>query len=238
MIKKKLLPIVLAGFYSLGLQAAPVGSNASSPASEKADQSTPDSVQHDAAAAEALASQLQKINTLSARFTQSAVDSKGQTKMEKGTMQLKKPDRFRWQVTEPFDQEIIAHGGKVWMLDPDFKQAVIKRQDDGSGPTPVQLLSGDARLFLKDYRVVRMNYGKEVVYTLRPAGTSELFESLDIHFASQQLSAISLKDSLGGKRRIDFSNVKINGRVKDALFVPDIQRLKKEGFDVIDESGA
>ncbi|MGB1271796.1 MAG: outer membrane lipoprotein chaperone LolA, partial [Endozoicomonas sp.] len=181
---------------------------------------------------------LQKINTLSARFAQSSVDSKGQTKMEKGIIQLKKPDRFRWQVTEPFNQEIIAHGGKIWMLDPDFKQVVIKRQDASAGPTPVQLLSGDARRFLKDYRVVRMNYGEEVVYTLRPAVSSELFENLDIHFAGQQLSAISLKDSLGGKRRIDFSSVKVNGGVKDALFVPDIQRLKKEGFDVIDESGA
>ena len=192
---------------------------------------------HDKKAADVLAKKLQTMNTVSANFSQSTVDKSGRPKIEKGNMQFKRPNQFRWNITSPFSQEIIAKGDKLWMLDPDFKQVVIKKQDNQSGPTAVQLLSGDAGEFLKEYDVTRNNYGPEVVYTLRHRNASDLFETLEIHFSRNEISAISIVDALGGKQRIDFTRVDINQPVDNKLFDPDLKKLKKAGFDIIDESG-
>lgn len=238
MIKKMRLLAVLPLFFPVSLPVWSVEQKSVQASTlAKSETSTPANVKHDTKAADELAKTLQSMITVSARFSQSTIDKSGRPKVEKGSMQLKRPNQFRWNITSPFNQEIIAKGGKLWMLDPDFKQVVIKKQDDQSGTTAVQLLSGDASVFLKEYGVTRMNYGPEVVYTLRPRKVSDLFEKLELHFSRDQISAISIVDSLGGKRRIDFTRVELNQPVATHLFEPDVKKLEKEGFDVIDESG-
>ncbi|WP_422445037.1 outer membrane lipoprotein chaperone LolA [Endozoicomonas sp. ALB091] len=237
MIKKTplltVLPMVFA--ISMPVWSAEQASTHSSMLA-RAQSNTPASIKHDQKAADALAKKLQAMNTVSANFSQSTIDKSGRSKVEKGSMQLKRPNQFRWHITSPFNQEIIAKDGKLWMLDPDFKQVVIKKMDNQSGPTAVQLLSGDASEFLMEYAVTRMNYGPEVVYTLKPGKASDLFERLEIHFSREEISAITIVDSLGGKRRIDFTRVNLNQPVDNTLFEPDLQTLEKAGFDIIDES--
>ncbi|WP_257264104.1 outer membrane lipoprotein chaperone LolA [Endozoicomonas sp. ONNA2] len=237
MFKKARLFVVLSLVFSVSI---PVWSTAQKPAHTsqftRAESSTPASIKHDKQAAQALANKLQAMNTVSANFSQNTLDKSGQPKVEKGSMQLKRPNQFRWNITSPFNQEIIANSGKLWILDPDFKQVVIKKQDNQSGPAAIQLLSGDASEFLTEYTVTRMNYGPEVVYTLRPLKASDLFEMLEIHFSRDQISAISMVDALGGKRRIDFTRVNLNQPLDNKLFEPDLKKLEKAGFDVIDES--
>ena len=238
MMKKTRLFAVLPLVFTISMPVWSVEQKSVQPSMQaKAESSTPASMKHDKKAVDELSKKLQAMNTVSANFSQSTMDKSGRPKVEKGSMQLKRPNQFRWNITSPFNQEIIAKGGKLWMLDPDFKQVVIKKQDNQSGPTAVQLLSGDAREFLTEYAVTRMNYGPEVVYTLRPRKVSDLFEMLEIHFSRDEISAISIVDSLGGKRRIDFTRVNLNQPVDNKLFEPDLKKLKKAGFDIIDESG-
>ena len=176
MMKKMRLLAVLPLVFSVSLPVWSVEQKSVQASTlAKSESSTPANVKHDKKAADQLAKTLQSMITVSASFSQSTIDKSGRPKVEKGSMQLKRPNQFRWNITSPFNQEIIAKGGKLWMLDPDFKQVVIKKQDDQSGPTAVQLLSGDASVFLKEYGVTRMNYGPEVVYTLRPRKVSDLF---------------------------------------------------------------
>ncbi len=189
-------------------------------------------VEKPATAAQQLAQKLTAMNTISAEFTQSNDKSKGPA--EQGTMELQRPNRFRWNITSPFHQEIVANDARLWVVDPDFKQVVIKKQD--SGPTAVQLLSGDANRFLQDYSVVQVNQGKDVTFSLTPRKPSELFDSLDIRFSKDQLAAITIVDALGGKRRIEFTRVTINQPVAGNLFEPDLKQLKKKGYDIIDET--
>lgn len=193
-------------------------------------------VSHDQQAAEHLANRLQDISSLSAAFSQSTIDKSGMPKVEQGEMQLKRPNQFRWLVTRPFSQEIISSEGKLWMLDPDFQQVVIKNQADQSNPTAVQLLSGNAIGFLQDYLVMGGGSGADVVYTLKPKTVSDLFEQLEIHFKQDQLSTITIFDALGGERRIEFTQVKVNQPINNQLFVPDLKKLEQAGYDIIDES--
>lgn len=237
MIKKSRLLVVLPLFFSVSLPAWSVVQPAIQASTQTAVEShSPAHIQHDKKAANELANTLQAMTTVSANFSQSTIDKNGRSKVEKGSMQLKRPNRFRWNITSPFHQEIIAKEGKLWILDPDFKQVVIKKQDNQSGPTAVQLLSGNASAFLADYGVMRINYGAEVVYTLRPRKVSDLFEMLELHFVRDRITTITIVDSLGGKRRIDFTGLELNRPVANKLFEPDLAKLQKAGFDIIDES--
>lgn len=226
MLRKYLLMVVLSSCCSLSLQAAPVPEKPQT-------LTTAPGVQHDKQAVEALARSLESIHSLSAHFEQQALTPKGRRKTESGEVFIKRPGQFRWNTRQPFQQSIVSREDKIWMVDIDLMQVVIKKQDDTMGPTPVQLLSGDARAFLQDYQVVRLGEAdKELVYTLRPVGKSELFERLDITFRKGVLTSMTLKDSLGGKRQITFSDVNINDRMDDKLF----QVVIPKGFDVIDET--
>ena len=189
---------------------------------------------HDEKAAVQLAEKLQAMTSLSAHFSQNSSSKDG--RVERGEMQLKRPNQFRWQVTAPFNQEIIASEGKLWMLDPDFLQVVIKNQADQSGPTAVQLLSGNAASFLRDYLVSGKGSAADAIYTLTPKNGSDLFEQLEIQFKQDQLATSTILDAFGGNRRIEFTKVAVNQPIASDLFRPDLNKLKQAGYDIIDES--
>jgi outer membrane lipoprotein carrier protein len=180
-----------------------------------------------------LAEKLESIKSLSAHFQQDAISSDGRSKRESGEMQMKRPDLFRWVTTEPFQQEIVAHGKKVWMVDNDLQQVIVQNQDARMANTPAQLLTGNARELLKQYTVSVYSRDRQEKYTLTPRKESDLFEKLDIDFRQGVLASIELNDSLGGKRRILFSEVKENRDLADKLF----EVKPPKDYDVIDETG-
>lgn len=187
---------------------------------------------NDEKASQALAEKLESLKSLTAHFQQEAVSSDGRTQTEAGEMQMKRPDLFRWVTREPFEQEIVAHGNKVWMVDRELQQVIIQQQDTRMANTPAQLLTGNARELLKQYNVSVYSKDRNEKYTLTPKAESDLFEKLDIDFHQGRLASIELSDSLGGKRRVLFSEVKENTELKDSLF----EVTPPKGFDVIDET--
>ncbi|WP_263079408.1 outer membrane lipoprotein chaperone LolA [Endozoicomonas sp. Mp262] len=189
-------------------------------------------VKNDKAAVDALVGKLEAIRTLSARFNQESLQENGRSQSQSGEIQLKRPNMYRWLTREPYSQEIISRDGRVWNIDNDLMQAVIQEQDLSSQNTPVQLLSGNARDFLKDYNVTRVSAKGDETYSLRPTAGNDLFELLEIHFKQNQLSALFIKDSLGGKRRIELKQVNTNGMISSSRFKARIPK----GYDVIDET--
>ncbi|WP_051786437.1 outer membrane lipoprotein chaperone LolA [Endozoicomonas numazuensis] len=187
---------------------------------------------NDEKASHSLAEKLEALKSLTAHFQQDAISSDGRSQTESGEMQMKRPDLFRWVTTEPYKQEIVAHGSKVWMVDSDLQQVIIQKQDARMANTPAQLLTGNARELLKQYNVSVYSKDRNEKFTLTPKAESDLFEKLNIDFRQGTLTSIELSDSLGGKRRILFSEVKENGQVNDDLF----EVKPPKGFDVIDET--
>lgn len=240
MLKKTLLTVMMTTLLATSLQAAPLlesgsgsGSVSGSGSGENLLKPTsPAGEQHDQKAATDLAEKLQSIKTLSASYTLKSQSDRRKMQTESGEMQIKRPNQFRWDVASPYIQHTISRDEKVWIIEPAVLQVVIKRQDDSMGATPVQLLSGDAKAFLEDYRVIRINYDSEQTYTLRPRNNNGPFKQLDVSFRQDKLSGITLKDNLGGTRQISFSDVKMNGDIDDSRFKADYSK----DFDVIDET--
>ncbi len=186
---------------------------------------------NDSKAVEELVKKLKSIRTLSAQFNQEVLADNGRRQVLSGELQLKRPSMFRWVTKQPYSQEIVTRDDKVWNVDHDLMQVVIQKQDTESENTPVQLLSGDAREFLKNYYVVVNDYRGDKTYSLRPTGNDALFDLLEIHFKKGELTGFSMTDSMGGRRKVDLQQVNINGMISNSRF----RASYPKSYDVIDE---
>lgn len=197
----------------------------------------------EADATAALNRALAKLGSLEAQFSQKTIVANSpaarpnqglrpshMNRSYSGVMQVKRPGQFRWQTTSPMQQLIVTNGQTVWIYDPDLEQATRQQMDSQVGNTPALLLSGQVDQIKAAFRVSQPNRNL-ASFVLYPRGKDGSFESLTIRFQGDVPSQMVLQDSLGQKTDIQFSNVKLNPRLNDQLFVfkPPV------GTDVIDQ---
>ena len=188
---------------------------------------------------------LSKLNSLEANFTQTTQATNTVAKRPTanqglkashlnqtftGVMQVKRPGQFRWETTSPSKQLIVASGSTVWIYDPDLEQAVRQKMDEQVGNTPALLLSGQASSIMKSFKVTQPDI-KQAYFVLYPKSEDGVFESLGLRFANNVPSQMILKDSLGQKTTINFSNAKLNPTLSAGLF----NFTPPKGTDVINE---
>lgn len=177
---------------------------------------------------------LTKISSMQANFEQHTIDPKGQTMQTlKGQMSVQRPYLFRWDTQKPFVQQVIANGQTVWIYDPDLQQATKQKLDKQVGNTPALLLSGDSKKIAQSFTVSQEKGLSAVqgVFILKPKDKEAVFESLKLIFNNQRLNSMQLKDSLGQRTDIFFSQMQVNGKIAPSLF----QFTPPKDVDVIDE---
>ena len=90
---------------------------------------------------------LETTKTLRADFSQIVVAKNGRRPQQSvGTMMISRPGKFRWQIDKPYSQLLVGDGERVWMYDPDLRQATVKKMDAALGSTPAALLVGGNKL--------------------------------------------------------------------------------------------
>ena len=189
----------------------------------------------DREAAAELAGLLSGIQTLSARFEQQTLDDSGKRLQEsRGDMLLKRPNLFRWNVVEPFPQEVVSDGTKVSYYDKDLDQLTLQNIDTRTSATPALLLSGDAKKVLERFTVNLSRFEKNSLFTLLPKGSDSAFQELKLRFIGKTLEEMVLIDTLGSRTRVIFSDTKINVPVKAGSFKLEMP----PGIDVIDQTTA
>lgn len=185
---------------------------------------------------------LAKLSSLDAKFSQTTTTTANPARANQGlrpshmnrnysgVMQVKRPGQFRWETTSPMQQLIVTNGQTVWIYDPDLEQATRQQMDSQMSNTPALLLSGQPDQIRKAFRVTQPNRN-QASFVLYPRSKDSSFESLTIRFQGDVPSQMVLQDSLGQKTDIQFTDVKLNPRLNDQLFVfkPPV------GTDVIDQ---
>ena len=100
-----------------------------------------------ASALEKLHRFLETTRTLRADFAQIVVAKNGRRPQQSvGTMLISRPGKFRWQIDKPYSQLLVGDGERVWMYDPDLRQATVKKMGAALGSTPAALLVGNDTL--------------------------------------------------------------------------------------------
>jgi outer membrane lipoprotein carrier protein len=90
---------------------------------------------------------LREVNSAQASFTQVVTSPKrtGETvarsKTSSGRFEFLRPNRFRFEYTQPFEQTIVADGQTLWLYDVDLNQVTARQQQEVLGSTPAALIA-------------------------------------------------------------------------------------------------
>jgi len=163
---------------------------------------------------------LASLRTLTADFSQVVRDRDGRVvDRASGTLSLSRPDRFRWDYVEPYEQTIVADGTRLWLYDSDLDQVTVRALDAGLGSTPAMLLSGAGRVADAFESAGVDRAGAWTWCRLRPKQAGSDFETVGLAFdARDELVAMELRDKLGQTTVLEFGHARRNAALDPALF--------------------
>jgi len=163
---------------------------------------------------------LGSLDTLTAGFSQVVRSRDGQiVERAAGRLSLARPDRFRWDYEQPYQQTIVADGRRLWLYDSDLEQVTVRPLEQGLGSTPAMLLSGSGKVgeAFADAGVERL--GEWTWCRLRPTQENSDFEQVALAFGPRgELAAMELRDKLGQLTVLEFDAVRRNAPVDPQVF--------------------
>lgn len=163
---------------------------------------------------------LAPVRTMTAHFNQVVRDSDGEVlQRSEGTMVWSRPNRFYWHVQSPRQQLMVANGSVVWVYTPSLSQAQ-KRPMPAMANTPMGLLSGHLDGLAKHFTVTQdHSVPDREVFHLRPLGPDAHFQSVELAFKQNHLSAISMVDTMDQITVITLHGTQRNPRLSPQQFV-------------------
>ena len=184
-----------------------------------------------------LSNLLNSLNTFQAHFKQQIFAENGSKVDEvSGEIGIKKPNRFYWNVSEPFIQKLIADGKYLWQYDEDLEQATVRNLEESLGNTPAGILSGKVVNLAEKYHIKALpsnnsddNATTIQGFSLTPIADGQ-FEQIILYFENKKLRKLVLKDTLAQTTKVDFSEVKTAIKLPDSLFL----MVLPKGVDIVD----
>lgn len=160
-------------------------------------------------ASENLSELLSHMQTSRADFTQTIMNSRGQILQQvSGKMSIQRPGHFRWEVTRPNRQLLIADYQYIWYYDIDLQQITIQKQKTAHTDSPAALLSESPKNLTQLFIVHSLMDVQG--FTLFPKNKNALFQSITLIFQKNRLREMRLTDNLDQQTVINFSQVEIN----------------------------
>lgn len=155
------------------------------------------------------------------------------TSSERGTVQIRKPGRMRWEYAAPEKKLFISDGKKVYSYIPADKQLIITSvPPDDEATTAVLFLAGKGSL-TRDFSVKYADGAAAGTITLRldPKQKQSDYDwlVLGVDEKTFQIRSLTAADQQGGRSTFQFSNYRENTGLADSLFTFKIPK----GTDVI-----
>ena len=162
---------------------------------------------------------LDETRTLRAEFSQELLDGDGNlVETASGTFSLKRPNRFLWSYSEPFEQQVVADGQNLWIHDVELEQVTVSPLQGAIASSPAMLLSGDARV-RDGFEIVEAAEDGTIAWiSLAPREQGMDFRSVQVGFDAGELFALVLVDALGQVTSIQFRNMAVNLDIEDEFF--------------------
>jgi outer membrane lipoprotein carrier protein len=146
-------------------------------------------------------------DTLRGRFEQRLVDEIGNVQsVSAGTIEVRRPGRFRWHYLEPYEQIIVGDGAIVWLYDVDLDQVTATRVDEALASSPAALLGGGALSEAFEPVAAHQREGLDWV-VLEPLVDDSDFERVVVGYDEEGVRQMRLTDALGQVTEIEFLDV-------------------------------
>lgn len=183
------------------------------------------------------------LQTVSARFEQTVFDANDQPgKKVSGTLAVQAPRQFRWEVTKPYQQLIVADGMHVWIYDPDLEQVSVRNQSIEEAHSPLTVLTDVSQLD-RDFAATEHGERDGLRWLRLTSKAAEAeFEYADLGFACADvarsdcagavvLERMAFRDTLGNRTETRYTDWQRNPRLGDEPF----RFTPPPGVDVIGE---
>ncbi len=179
------------------------------------------------------------VKTGQASFTQTVTSPDGKkVRKSNGTLELQRPNRFRFEYKGAMAQTIVGDGQKVWLYDADLNQVTVRPMSQAVGATPAALLAGGD--LDKDFVLKAVPPASSAGSTSAAAAGSSAavqaagliewveavprqkegqFQSVKVGFKGGTLAALEVLDSFGQKSRMDFTQFDTKTVVPASRFV-------------------
>jgi len=156
------------------------------------------------------------LDSLSGTFHQVIFDEDGFIVEEShGTLKFMAPDRFRWDYAEPFPQQLVADGERLWHFDESLDQVTVRDQPDAA-ESPLLVLTRP-ELLDRFYRIEASGRDDELHFAPRDEGGD--FERASLRFENDTPVLLLLVDRLVGQTtRLELSDIRRNPELDPADF--------------------
>ena len=173
-----------------------------------------------------------QIQTFAAHFEQTVIDTDGNVlEQAEGEFQLARPGKFRWDYAQPYPQQIVADGDKIWFYDVDLEQVTVKAQQQALAETPASLLSGTS-VPADQYHIQNLPSDDGLTWVeLSPKDSEASFQAVTLAFDGDALSQMIMRDSFDQRTRLTFTQVEENPDFAEDTF----RFTPPEGVDVVGE---
>lgn len=183
------------------------------------------------------------LQTVTANFEQHVFDPNDKPgKTSSGALAVQAPKQFRWDVTKPYQQLIVADGMHVWIYDPDLEQVTVRNQSLEEAHSPLVVLT-DTSLLDRDFSASEQGERDGLLWLrLKSRAKESDFEYADLGLGCAQAGAsdckgayalerMQFKDTLGNRTDTRFSQWQRNPRIAAEQFT----FKPPAGVDVIGE---
>lgn len=167
-----------------------------------------------------------------ATFVQSVYNARGELVRESiGEVSLQPPVNFRWDYFEPFKQELVSNGKKLWLYDDDLQQVTVRSAKEALANSPILLLAGDVALE-DEFAIKEVGERDGLGWVeLKPLDEEADFEAIYVAMDSTGLRILDMRDKLGQSTQIKFENIQVSQRLNRDLFEFKVP----EGVDVVEQ---
>lgn len=152
---------------------------------------------------------------------------------ERGTLQVKKPGRMRWDYIAPEKKLFVSDGKKMYLYVPLDKQVVVTSVPAADEATTAVLFLVGKGSLTRDFTVTFAEGGTPDTYALKlqPKLQERDYDWLQIvvERATMRLRTLAAADAQGGRSTFHFANFKENTGLADKTFDFKIPR----GADVV-----
>lgn len=169
-----------------------------------------------------LSNLLNAVHTMQADFSQTITDKAGKKiQASYGRMALLRPGKFRWEVTNPMPQLILANDARLTVYDKDLQQVTVRSLKNAATEAPALLLSHATPVLDQDFVVTGLpqQNSKLAWYLLTAKKPESMFVAIRLGFLKQAISEMRLEDRLGHFIRIQFKHVVVNQGLPASLFI-------------------
>jgi len=184
--------------------------------------------------AQAVQQKYDKVKDFTADFThlyEGGVLKKKST--ERGTVQIKKPGRMRWEYTTPEKKTFVSDGVRIYSYIPADKQVIMSAvPKDDEATTAVLFLAGKGSL-VRDFKIGYADPAPAGTIALRldPRQKQNDYDwlILGVDARTMEIRSLTAADEQGGRSTFQFSNYRENTGLADTVFTFKIPK----GTDVI-----